>query len=130
MMSVDTPLPERLDAALRSRLGDGWLLGEDARRRHGEDSSKRWALPAAVALPRDVDDVVAIVRACREHRVPIVARGAGTSSTGAAIPYDGGVVVSFERMARVLEIRADDRPAGVRPGLPARARGGGGKGGS
>src|SRR3546814_1980618 len=45
MMSVDTPLPERLDAALRSRLGDGWLLGEDARRRHGEDSSKRWALP-------------------------------------------------------------------------------------
>src|SRR3546814_9449434 len=71
MMSVDTPLPERLDAALRSRLGDGWLLGEDARRRHGEDSSKRWALPAAVALPRDVDDVVAIVRACREHRVPI-----------------------------------------------------------
>src|SRR3546814_11397443 len=37
MMSVDTPLPERLDAALRSRLGDGWLLGEDARRRHGED---------------------------------------------------------------------------------------------
>src|SRR3546814_13392640 len=43
MMSVDTPLPERLDAALRSRLGDGWLLGDDARRRHGEDSSKRWA---------------------------------------------------------------------------------------
>src|SRR3546814_6297016 len=63
MMSVDTPLPERLDAALRSRLGDGWLLGEDARRRHGEDSSKRWALPAAVALPQ-------IGRAsCRERGV-------------------------------------------------------------
>src|SRR3546814_18243113 len=117
MMSVDTPLPERLDAALRSRLGDGWLLGEDARRRHGEDSSKRWALPAAVALPRDVDDVVAIVRACREHRVPIVARGAGTSSTGAALPYDGGVGVSFERMARVPEIRAADRQAVVQQGL-------------
>src|SRR3546814_11463335 len=80
MMSVDTPLPERLDAALRSRLGDGWLLGEDARRRHGEESSKRWALPAAVALPRDVDDVVAIVRASREHRVPTVGREVGRAS--------------------------------------------------
>src|SRR5690606_37872105 len=78
---------------------------------------RRWALPAAVALPRGVDDVVAIVRACREHAVPVVARGAGTSSTGAAIPYAGGVVVSFERMARVLDIRADDRQAVVEPGV-------------
>src|SRR5690606_25988593 len=117
MTPVDTALPERLDATLRARLGDGWLLDEDARRRHGEDSSMRWALPAAVALPRDTGDVVAIVRACREHRVPIVARGAGTSSTGAAIPHAGGVVVSFERMARVLEIRTDDRQAVVEPGV-------------
>src|SRR5690606_5293064 len=114
----DAPLPEALDSTLRARLGDGWLLGDDVRRRYGEDSSKRWALPAAVALPRSVEDVVAILRACREHRVPIVARGAGTSSTGAAIPYDGGVVVSFERMARVLEIRTDDRQAVVEPGVP------------
>jgi len=119
---VDTPvpetLPEPLDAALRARLGDGWLRGDgDALRGYGEDSSRRWATPAAVALPRDVDDVVAIVRACREHKVPIVARGAGTSSTGAAIPYAGGVVVVFERMARIVEVRADDRQAVVEPGV-------------
>jgi D-lactate dehydrogenase len=117
MHALDASLPAPLDAALRDLLGDGWLRGEDARRRHGEDSSKRWALPDAVALPRTVNDVVAIVRACRAHRVPIVARGAGTSSTGAAIPYAGGVVVSFERMARILEVRADDRQAVVQPGV-------------
>src|SRR5690606_21700094 len=88
-----------------------------ALRGYGEDNSRRWAMPAAVAVPRDVDDVVAIVRACREHAVPIVARGAGTSSTGAAIPYAGGVVVSFERMARIVEVRADDRQAVVEPGV-------------
>ena len=116
MTRMDIPLPAPLDAALRARLGDGWQVGGDLRG-YGEDSSKRWAMPAAVARPRSVDDVVAIVRACRGHRVPIVARGAGTSSTGAAIPYAGGVVMSFERMARVLEIRPDDRQAVVEPGV-------------
>src|SRR3546814_18980628 len=57
MMSVDTPLPERHDAALRPRLGDGWLLGEDARRRPGEHSSNGWAVPDAVAPTRDGDGV-------------------------------------------------------------------------
>src|SRR5690606_8662745 len=116
--AVDTTIPAGLDAALRARLGDGWLRGDgNELRSFGEDSSKRWAMPAAVALPRDADDVAAIVRACRGHGVPIVARGAGTSSTGAAIPYVGGVVVSFERMARIVEIRGDDRQVVVEPGV-------------
>ena len=92
-------------------------MADDVRRRYGEDSSKRWALPDAVALPRTCEDVVALVRACRVHRMPIVARGRGTNTTGAAIPYAGGVVVSFERMQRILDIRADDREAVVEPGV-------------
>lgn len=70
-------LPTALADLLAARLGpEGWLTGADARRRYGEDDSRRWALPGAVALPRDTDDVVAIVQACRAHGVPIVARGA------------------------------------------------------
>jgi D-lactate dehydrogenase len=116
MTTMDSFLPASLDAALRTRLGDGWQAGGDLRG-YGEDSSKRWAMPAALARPRSIEDVVAIVDACRGHQVPIVARGAGTSSTGAAIPYAGGVVVSFERMARVLEIRTEDHQAVVQPGV-------------
>nr|WP_221188973.1 MULTISPECIES: FAD-linked oxidase C-terminal domain-containing protein [unclassified Pseudoxanthomonas] len=106
-----------MDTALGELLGDGWLTDADARRRYGEDNSRRFALADAVALPRTREQVQAIVRACREYGVPIVARGSGTSSTGAAIPYAGGVAVSFERMNRILRIEAGDRYAVVEPGV-------------
>ncbi|WP_141455675.1 FAD-linked oxidase C-terminal domain-containing protein [Pseudoxanthomonas sp. z9] len=114
---MNPSLPASLDAALGELLGDGWLTDADARRRYGEDNSRRFALADAVALPRTREQVEAIVRACREHGVPIVARGSGTSSTGAAIPYAGGVAVSFERMNRILRIEAGDRYAVVEPGV-------------
>ena len=116
---MDSSLPRALHDAMSTRLGDGWLTGE-GRRLYGGDDSRRWAMPSAVALPRTREDVVALVRACREHRVPLVARGAGTGTTGAAVPTQGGVVVSFARMDRILELRAADRcvvvedsPAGI-----------------
>ncbi|UBB24432.1 FAD-binding protein [Pseudoxanthomonas japonensis] len=114
---MNPSLPASLGAALGELLGDGWLTDADARRRYGEDNSRRFALADAVALPRTREQVQAIVRACREHGVPIVARGSGTSSTGAAIPYAGGVAVSFERMNRILRIEAGDRYAVVEPGV-------------
>ena len=111
-------LPDALDAELSALLGpEGWRTDEAARRAHGEDDSRQWAMPAAVATPRDRDQVAAIVRACRSHRVPIVARGAGTGTAAAAVPFAGGVVVSFARMDRILEIRPGDRCAVVEPGV-------------
>ena len=111
-------LPPALDVELAALLGpDGWLTGEPLRRAYGEDDSHMAALPDAVALPCDRDQVAAIVRACRRHRVPVVARGAGTGTTGAAVPFAGGVVVSFSRMDRIVEIRPGDRCVVVEPGL-------------
>lgn len=110
-------LPALFDKELSALLGDGWLTGDAERRAHGNDNSRRHAMPDAVALPSTREQVLAIVRACRTHGVPIVARGAGTSSTGAVLPTAGGVVVSFERMNRILDIRADDRYAIVEPGV-------------
>ncbi len=111
------PLPAALVAELSALLGDGWRMDEATRTANGGDDSRRHALPDAVALPRTREDVVALVRACRAHRVPIVARGAGTATTGAAVPTQGGIVVSFARMHRILEVRAADRCAVVEPGL-------------
>src|SRR5690606_3152187 len=97
-------LPDTLAAELSAMLGaEGWRTDEAARHAHGGDDSRQWAMPGAVALPRDRDQVAAIVRACRAHRVPVVARGAGTGTTAAAVPLQGGVVVSFARMNRILE---------------------------
>jgi len=113
---MDATLPPDLHDAMTTRLGDGWLTGE-ACRPFGGDDSRRWAMPAAVALPRTREDVVALVRACRRHRVPVVARGAGTGTTGAAVPTQGGVVVSFARMDRIVDVRAADRCVVVEPGV-------------
>ena len=111
-------LPAALDAELSTLLGpEGWRTDDAARRAHGEDDSRQWAMPDAVAIPRDREQVAAIVRACRAHRVPIVARGAGTGTAAAAVPFSGGVVVSFARMDRIVDIRPGDRCAVVEPGV-------------
>ena len=84
---------------------------------YGYDNSRRQAQPDAVVFPTEHAQVLALVRACRAARVPLVARGRGTNTTGATVPVAGGVVVSFERMRRILRIDADDRLAVVEAGV-------------
>ncbi|MBX3725740.1 MAG: FAD-binding protein [Xanthomonadales bacterium] len=74
-------------------------------------------MPCAVALPTHRDQVVAIVQACRAHGVALTARGRGTGTTGAAVPPDGALVVSFERMDRIVAIDPEQRLAVVEPGV-------------
>ena len=110
-------LSQAFDAAATDLLGDGWCTDSDACHRYGSDSSTRTAPADGVAFPLNREQVQALVRLCREHRMAIIARGSGTSSTGAVIPYSGGIVVSFERMQRIVAIHADDRYAVVEPGV-------------
>ena len=111
------PLPVALATELAALLGDGWRTDAAAREAQASDDSRRHALPDAVALPQTREQVIALVRACRAHRVPLVARGAGTGTTGAAVPTHGGVAVSFARMNRLLDLRVADRCAVVEPGM-------------
>lgn len=112
-------LPADLHDELARLLGDGrgWLTDPGERLAYAYDNSRREALPDAVALPVTREQVQALVRACFRHRVPVVARGRGTNTTGASVPVEGGVVVSFERMDRILDVRPGDRCAIVEPGV-------------
>ncbi|MFZ5656917.1 MAG: FAD-binding oxidoreductase [Pseudomonadota bacterium] len=110
-------LPPALAAQLAALLDEGFLDDPAERLAYAYDNSRRQALPDAVALPRTRAQVLELVRACRRHRVPVIARGRGTNTTGATVPVAGGVVVSFERMAHILDIRPGDRCAVVEPGL-------------
>ena len=88
---------------------------------YGYDNARIQALPDAVALAETEDEVLAIVRLCRELGTPLVARGRGTGTTGATVPIHGGVVLSLERMNRILEINPDDRLIVVEPGVTNQA---------
>src|SRR5437870_9113243 len=80
-------------------------------------SLRQRRMPQAVIVPETVADVVAAVRVASETGVPIVPRGAGTGQTGGAIAPEGGVVVSFARMRRVVEVDRRNLQAIVEPGL-------------
>jgi len=112
------PLPLPLLETLRVSFATNALsVGEAERLAYAYDNSRRNALPDAVVFPTEHAQVEALVRACREHRVPVVARGRGTNTTGATVPVEGGVVVSFERMNRIVRIDPENRLAVVEPGV-------------
>jgi glycolate oxidase len=73
--------------------------------------------PALVVFPRDTAQLAGIVRACAEHRVPYVARGAGTGLSGGALPHAEGVLVVTSQMRAITEVRPDDQRAVVEPGV-------------
>ena len=75
------------------------------------------ALPAAVAIPGTEAQVVAILKRCHEARVPVVARGAGTSLSGGAMPDRNGVLLSLAKFTKILAIDPLARTAVVQPGV-------------
>lgn len=84
---------------------------------HDEAEWAPYARPLAVVRARETADVQAVVRACVEHEVPVVARGAGTGLSGGANAVAGCVVVSTEQMTEVREINGVERLAVVQPGV-------------
>lgn len=84
---------------------------------HDEALTVAPATPAAVLFPTDTAQVSAILRVADEHRIAVTARGSGTGLSGAATASNGGVVVCFERMNRVLDIDTANHTAVVQPGV-------------
>lgn len=81
------------------------------------DGSLGVGSPAAVVLPSNQEQVLSIVRWAAAHRVPLVPRGAGTGLSGGAVATRGGLVVSFARMKKVIEMDEDGRSVVVEPGI-------------
>lgn len=84
---------------------------------YGYDNSRKHALPEVVVFAQNHDDVVNIVKLCFEHNVPLTARGRASGTTGGAVPLKGGVVLSLERMQKILAIDIANRAMVVEPGV-------------
>ncbi len=109
---------ERFGARLRAFMPADAILFEPAERlSYAFDNSRRQAMPDVVALPSDAAQVQRIVALCADFGVPLTARGRGTNTTGATVPVAGGVVLSCERMRRILSIDPYNRVAVVEPGV-------------
>lgn len=112
------PRPSALLAQLEHAVGAANVLSDDLGRMLYEyDGGVDRALPDCVVFPQSREQVVAVVKAAAAAGVAIVARGAGTGLSGGAVARAGGVVVSLNRMRRILELDVDNARAVVEPGV-------------
>ena len=106
-------------AGLADILGpEGVIVTEDERRAYETDALTAYrAVPLAVVLPASTDEVVATLKFLGAKGVKIVARGAGTSLSGGALPSTDCVVIGLARMNRILDIDYENRVATVEAGV-------------
>jgi glycolate oxidase len=74
-------------------------------------------LPRLALLPSNIEEIQAIVKICKEHKIPIVARGAGTSLSGGALPHADGILLNLAKLNKVIEIDTYNRTATIQPGV-------------
>ncbi len=84
---------------------------------YGYDASLERGLPDAVVIPGSTEEVARVAATAYGEGVPIVARGSGTNLSGGSVPSEGGIVIHFSHMNRILEIDEANRTVTVEPGV-------------
>ncbi len=74
-------------------------------------------VPDLVVKPKTAEEVAAVLRLANEHRIPVTPRGGATGLCGGCVPTSGGIVLSLEKMNRILEIDPDNQMAVVEAGV-------------
>ncbi len=112
-------LPSEVLSQLEKLLGAQGLATEPAMLEgySHDESSHPGQLPLAVVRPESAEQVASVLKLCNEYKIPVTARGGGSSLEGNSIPSVGSIVLSFEKMNRVLEIRPEDFQVRVQPGV-------------
>jgi glycolate oxidase len=107
-----------VERAIEAIVGADFVRRDPAARlAYGTDALQRGHPADLVVLPERTSQISEIARLCHDMRVPLVVRGAGTGYTGGAVPVDGGIVLSVERLNRILEIDETNLLAIVQPGV-------------
>jgi glycolate oxidase len=111
-------IPENAIIDLRAALAANAILLDPADRKLYEyDGGVDKSIPDVVVFPRSTKEVAAVVKIAARHQMPIVGRGAGTGLSGGAIATSAGMIISFARMNRILEIDIANERAIVEPGV-------------
>jgi len=110
---------DNLVALLTEIVGARNVLTGDERENYARDETAKLkpVLPDVVVKPKDTGSVAKILKLANERNIPVTPRGGGTGLSGGAVPIYGGIVLSLERMNRILEIDEDNFVATVEPGV-------------
>ncbi len=84
---------------------------------YSRDMSVHVGKPEVIVFPNSTEEVSKILSLANENKIPVTARGSGTSVTGAVIPLRGGIVLDMGKMNRIKEIKPEDRYIVVEPGV-------------
>jgi glycolate oxidase len=127
MSMIALPPPDQAVIASRDAIvkdlaglvGPGAVIAdEDGRRAFETDGLTAYrCMPLAVVLPRSTEEISRILAYCHRKRIKVVARGAGTSLCGGALPAEDAIVVGVSKMNRVLEVDTLNRTARVEVGI-------------
>ncbi len=111
-------LPAPFIKALKSALSQKQVFTDPGDTyAYGYDNSRKHHAPNCVVLPTDLSQIQAITQACFNFEIPLTCRGRASGTTGGAIPIHGGVVLSLERMNKILEFDDSNRLMIVEPGV-------------
>lgn len=112
-------LTEAIMAELREAVGaDGLIHDQSQLQTYDCDGLLAFrSMPDAVVLPRSTEQTQKVVSICARHKIPFIGRGAGTGLSGGATASEGGVVISFGRMNRILKVDLPNQRVTVQPGV-------------
>jgi glycolate oxidase len=118
-IQINNERRQQVAAALRAQLPERCVLSdaEDTRPYECDGLSVYRQLPMVVTLPDTEQQLLTILKICRDLNVPIVPRGAGTGLSGGALPISDGVVISTARLNRIVSLDPYARTAVVQPGV-------------
>jgi D-lactate dehydrogenase len=103
---------------LRNLVGDEHLLTETQEvAPYCHDTSRYQGQTSAVVLAASTEMIIQVVQFCYHHGIAIYTRGYGTGTTGGCVPIQDGIVLSLERMNRILDMDEANRVMTVEPGV-------------
>ena len=109
---------ERLSQEMANIVGkENVLSSETDLLLYGYDASLFRAKPDCIVLPGSTEEISKVVRFAHENGIHVVGRGSGTNLSGGTIPAQGGIVIHFSRMNRILEIDLENQRVVVEPGI-------------
>ncbi len=100
-------------------IGDDFVVAdEEALHHYGKDETENLLyLPEVVVKPKTTEEIASLLKICNEYLLPVTPRGAGTGLTGGALPHLGGVLLSTERLNRIIEIDERNLQVTTEPGV-------------